>query len=361
MESALLGVVLDSSTAITAERRNLPVPQLIEAIQTAHGEIEISLSPVTVAELVHGIYRAKTPEASQRRRAYVEELADLVPIHPVTKQTAFLVGRIQGQEAAKGNVLPLNDLMIAAAAIEQGYAILTGNLRHFQKVPGLIVLTLYEGASDYQGGCGGSYFDFEDDFDSLPGIPGGACTSSGPGSSKQAPPAQPWYTDVGYRPVLTAGGASFDHLFIWVHLAGVTPGTANASNSEVFDGGPSGPCPLSCGNLEALSSPTGVYSEVHNPNMVDFLSAAAGFFGLLSLNRDADSLSSSLTSGVQYAYNAILGPNSNSVAYTLLADLRLSVPSITMTSLFGISVGTLNFDGVTQYFTGWGQYLMSNQ
>jgi predicted nucleic acid-binding protein len=110
MESALLGVVLDSSTVIAAERRNLPLPQLIEAIQTAHGEIEISLSPVTV----DGIYRAKTPEASQRRRAYIEEMADLVPVHPVTKEMAFLVGRIQGQEAAKGNVLPLNDLMIAA-------------------------------------------------------------------------------------------------------------------------------------------------------------------------------------------------------------------------------------------------------
>ncbi len=139
MESALLGVVLDSSTVITAERKRLPVPRLIEAIQTVHGEIEVSLSPVTVAELVHGIYRAKNPEASQRRRAYIEELVELVPIHPVTKQTAFLVGQIQGQEAAKGNVLPFNDLMIAAAAIEQGYAILTENLRHFEKIPGLSV------------------------------------------------------------------------------------------------------------------------------------------------------------------------------------------------------------------------------
>jgi len=134
--------VLDSSTIITAERGKLPVPRLIETIQTAHGEIEISLSPVTVAELVHGIYRAKNPEAGQRRRAYIEELVDLVPVHPATKQTAFLVGQIQGQEAAKGNVLPLNDLMIAAAAIEQGYAVLTENVRHFHKIPGLMVLTL---------------------------------------------------------------------------------------------------------------------------------------------------------------------------------------------------------------------------
>ena len=42
---------------------------------------------------------------------------------------------IEGQERAKGNVLPFNDLMIAAAAIEQGYAVLTSNLRHFQRIP----------------------------------------------------------------------------------------------------------------------------------------------------------------------------------------------------------------------------------
>jgi hypothetical protein len=49
MESAVLGVVLDSSVVITAERKKLAVTQqLVEAIQTAHGEIELSLSLVTV-------------------------------------------------------------------------------------------------------------------------------------------------------------------------------------------------------------------------------------------------------------------------------------------------------------------------
>jgi predicted nucleic acid-binding protein len=142
MESAILGVVLDSSLVITAERKNLPVPQLVEAIQTAYGEIEISLSPVTVAELVHGIYRARTPEVSRRRREYIDELVKLVPLHPVTLQTAYLVGQIEGQEAAKGNTLPFNDLLIAVAAIEQGYAVLTENLRHFEKIPGIHVLKL---------------------------------------------------------------------------------------------------------------------------------------------------------------------------------------------------------------------------
>jgi hypothetical protein len=42
----------------------------------------------------------------------------LVPIHPVTTRTAWLVGQIEGQEAAKGNVLPFN-LLIAAAGSNQ--------------------------------------------------------------------------------------------------------------------------------------------------------------------------------------------------------------------------------------------------
>jgi tRNA(fMet)-specific endonuclease VapC len=92
MESAVLGVVLDSSIVITAERKSFPVPQLVEAIQTAYGEIELSLSPVTVAELVHGIYRARTPEVSQRRREYIDELVKLLPVHPITLQTGYLVG-----------------------------------------------------------------------------------------------------------------------------------------------------------------------------------------------------------------------------------------------------------------------------
>jgi len=141
MESALLGLVLDSSTVIAAERRQESIADFIESILHAHGPLDLSLSPVSVAELVHGIFRAQTPVASQRRRLFIEELVSLVPVHPVTKRTGWLVGQIQGQEAAKGNVLPLGDLIIAAAAIEQGYAVLTGNVRHFQKIPGLQVIS----------------------------------------------------------------------------------------------------------------------------------------------------------------------------------------------------------------------------
>ena len=71
MESAILGLVLDSSVLIAAERRKLTAAQAIENVQRAIGEAPVVLCAVTVAEIGHGIYRASTPEARQRRRAFL--------------------------------------------------------------------------------------------------------------------------------------------------------------------------------------------------------------------------------------------------------------------------------------------------
>lgn len=100
MESTLLGLVIDSSVVITAERKKQSVPEFIATLFNAYGPLDLSLLPITVAELVHGIYRSRTPEAAQRRQ-YVEELVSLIPVHPITDRTAWLVGQIEDQEAAR--------------------------------------------------------------------------------------------------------------------------------------------------------------------------------------------------------------------------------------------------------------------
>jgi predicted nucleic acid-binding protein len=142
MASALQGLVLDSSTLITAERRKLRPDQAIEAVQKTVGEVPIVLCPVTVAEIGHGIYRAGTLELREQRRAFLDELKATVPVHPVTEVTAEIIARIGGEEAAKGINLPLGDLIIGACALELGYAVGTGNLRDFNRIPGLTVIPL---------------------------------------------------------------------------------------------------------------------------------------------------------------------------------------------------------------------------
>lgn len=142
MESALLGLVLDSSILIAAERRNMTADQIIEMVQQRVGEVSIVLCSVTVAELGHGIYRTSNVEIRNRRRRFLDSLKTTVPIYPITGTTAEIVARIGGEQAAKGTNLPLGDLMIGACALEIGYAVVTSNVRDFNRIPGLNVIQL---------------------------------------------------------------------------------------------------------------------------------------------------------------------------------------------------------------------------
>lgn len=111
MESAFLGIVLDSSAVIAAERKKLAVLEFLTSIRASWGPRNLCLSNlclslVTVAELVHGIYRAKTPEIAKRRREFIEELIRLVPVHPLTEQSGWILGQIDGEQSRLGRVTP---------------------------------------------------------------------------------------------------------------------------------------------------------------------------------------------------------------------------------------------------------------
>jgi RHS repeat-associated protein len=173
-------------------------------------------------------------------------------------------------------------------------------------------------------------------------------------------PPQIWDLDVGYTPVTTYAGAQYDHLFLWVHQAGTNPSSSlTGANSIVYDGGPSVKgrfgrfmCPWYCGNVVAWETVTGHYQEILNPDMVDFFSEQLTPTELVSLQNGFTGLANSPS--VPYHLD---GPNSNSVAYTLLADAGIAVPTITSTLAFGKPAGTLNLNGVLQVFTGWGDNL----
>ena len=135
-----MGLILDSSTIIAGERQEHTVRQMLEQLQTIHGEIDMGLSVVTVVELVHGIQRAKDEQRRLRRQAFVDELIRDVPVYPVNLETARLAGRIEGERASHGITIAFEDLLIAATALELGFAVATTNVRHFEIVPGLVVI-----------------------------------------------------------------------------------------------------------------------------------------------------------------------------------------------------------------------------
>ena len=142
MEPASLGVILDSSVVIEAERQHLSVAQFLKQIIEKIGEMEAALCAITVAELVHGVYRADTPERRERRRVFLDELKAAVPVYPITDSTAELVGKIGAESSARGVIIPFNDLLIGACALERGYAVATRNFRHFEKIRDLSLISL---------------------------------------------------------------------------------------------------------------------------------------------------------------------------------------------------------------------------
>ncbi len=137
-----MGLILDSSVIIDAERRGETVERLIERIVRSTGDQDAALSAVGLTEIVHGIYRASTPQIRSRREAFLNELLADLTIYPYTKETAMLAGKLDGEQQSKGVVIPFADLLIGATALALSYSVLTVNVRHFERIPGLSVVRL---------------------------------------------------------------------------------------------------------------------------------------------------------------------------------------------------------------------------
>ena len=109
-----MGLILDSSVLIAAERKGSNARQaLSEIAERAAGE-DVALSVVTLIELAHGAARADTAERKTMRRQFLQELTTALPVHPVTVPVALRAGQIDGESTAKGVRIALSDLLIGS-------------------------------------------------------------------------------------------------------------------------------------------------------------------------------------------------------------------------------------------------------
>ena len=135
-----MGLILDTSVLIAGERRGISVLQILDAVKNLQGTQPIELSVITVMELTHGIYRAKSAAQAERRRDFVDEVKAIFAVHDFTSPIATLAGRIEGEQAAVGNSIAFQDLIIGATALSLQFGVLTANTKHFMLVPSLAVV-----------------------------------------------------------------------------------------------------------------------------------------------------------------------------------------------------------------------------
>jgi tRNA(fMet)-specific endonuclease VapC len=137
-----LGLIVDTSILIAHERRGSSIEDILNQARSLYGEVDIALSTVSVVELTHGIYRAKNEGQRERRRVFAEGAFQDLIVHPVSLEIAQLAGKIEGEQAAEGIAIAFEDLVIGATALHLGFDVATLNVRHFQLIPGLKVVTL---------------------------------------------------------------------------------------------------------------------------------------------------------------------------------------------------------------------------
>ncbi|MDA0327425.1 MAG: type II toxin-antitoxin system VapC family toxin [Gemmatimonadetes bacterium] len=125
---------LFDTDAISELLRPRPLPLYLDWLKTIPREDQFS-SAVTVGELFKGAYRSS---AQERHLKNVEErILPAVTTLPYDVGVARVFGKIRARLEQGGNILPDADLQIAATALYHDLELVTGNLRHFERIPDL--------------------------------------------------------------------------------------------------------------------------------------------------------------------------------------------------------------------------------
>lgn len=137
-----MGLILDTGILIASERRGEFIDDILQKIAALTTETDVAISAVTVVELTHGIYRARSEAQRERRKVFVAGAFQSLIVHPVSLEVAQLAGKIEGEQAARGFAIAFEDLVIGATALHLGFDVATLNIKHFKLIPGLKIVSL---------------------------------------------------------------------------------------------------------------------------------------------------------------------------------------------------------------------------
>lgn len=114
--------------------KRAPSPALLARLATVPPEEQFT-SAITVGEMVYGAHRS--PSRDHLLRQLEERVWPNVRVLPFDRLAAETYGRLRAELERAGTPLSEPDLRIAAIALTHDLTVVTGNVRHFARVPGL--------------------------------------------------------------------------------------------------------------------------------------------------------------------------------------------------------------------------------
>jgi tRNA(fMet)-specific endonuclease VapC len=97
-------------------------------------------SAITLAELLFGALRRGRVDLIER----IQAVADTVPVLPFHEPAARVYAELRTELERQGTPLAEPDLRIAAIAVTFDLVLVTGNERHFRRVPYLLVESWFD-------------------------------------------------------------------------------------------------------------------------------------------------------------------------------------------------------------------------
>jgi len=129
-----VGWLVDTSLWIAVERGTLSAADVHAITQ----QDPVYLSPINVAEIVMGLELLRPGPQKQRVTAMLRRLRRKPQLR-ITVGTAETFGRLSARirKAGRDPYVRVNDLWLAAQAMERDYRLLTTNAKDFRDIPGL--------------------------------------------------------------------------------------------------------------------------------------------------------------------------------------------------------------------------------
>ena len=127
-----LRYMLDTSLCIDVLRRR--PPDVSVRFNASAGAM--ALSTVATMELLYGAERSVDPV---RTRAALADFMDRLIVLPFDADAADHAARIRADLGRKGHSIGLYDCLIAGHARSRGLVVVTGNIREFERVDGLMI------------------------------------------------------------------------------------------------------------------------------------------------------------------------------------------------------------------------------
>ncbi len=94
----------------------------------------VATSWMTACELYYGAAKSDAPQSN---RVVVDEFLATLPVHGLDQPAARRFGEIKALLQARGEGLADADLLIASVALARGAIVITGNRRHYERIPGI--------------------------------------------------------------------------------------------------------------------------------------------------------------------------------------------------------------------------------